>query len=142
MRTVFLQGNVPSLKNSRVKTSKGVFHSATVRRYLQQIGVKSYNVKKAEYENYKSSDRPNQFEVLKDFFSGVTYPCKMGFHFVRKSRHKFDFHNAVQILTDLMVAHGFLEDDDMDHFIPFPVERDGKWYTYDKENPGVYITIE
>jgi hypothetical protein len=29
----------------------------------------------------------------------------------------------------------------MDYFIPVPYKRDNKWYSYDKENPGVYIKI-
>lgn len=69
------------------------------------------------------------------------YPIKIGFHFVRQTKHRFDFHNAVQIIADLMVAHDFIEDDDMDCFIPVPLKKNGRWYSYDKENPGVYIKI-
>ena len=40
-----------------------------------------------------------------------------------------------------MVAHDFIEDDDMDHFIPMPFKVKKKWYSYNKENPGVWIKI-
>lgn len=60
---------------------------------------------------------------------------------MRATRHKFDFHNAVQIVADLLVSHGYIEDDNMDYFIPMPYKDDDKWYTYDKENPGVFIKI-
>lgn len=65
----------------------------------------------------------------------------MGFHFVRGTKHKFDFHNAVQIVADLLVAHDFIEDDNMDCFIPIPYKINDNWFSYDKENPGVYIKI-
>jgi hypothetical protein len=65
----------------------------------------------------------------------------ISFHFVRATKHKFDFHNMVQIIADLLVAHDFIKDDDMDHFIPMPFKVKGEWYTYDKENPGVWIKV-
>jgi galactose-1-phosphate uridylyltransferase len=73
--------------------------------------------------------------------SDKPYPLSIGFHFVRGSKHKFDFHNAVQIIADLLVAHDFIEDDNMDCLIPYPLEINGKYYTYDSKNPGVYISI-
>jgi len=68
-------------------------------------------------------------------------PYVVQFHFVRGSRHKFDFHNAVQIIADLMVAHDFISDDDMDCFIPVPFLRKKQWYSYNKTKPGVYVKI-
>ena len=140
---IWIDGNVPSLKNSKVKTSRGVFASKTVKKYLQTIGVVKYSVRSKTYENYKT--RPNIFETLRDVFKKEMehkeYPIKMGFHFVRNSNRSFDFHNAVQILADLMVAHDYIEDDDMDHFLPVPLKLKGKWYSVDKDNPGVYIKI-
>jgi len=40
-----------------------------------------------------------------------------------------------------MTAHNFIEDDDMDNFLPYPLKIDGKAYSYDKENPGVLIMV-
>ena len=140
---IWLDGNVPSLKNSKIKTSRGVFMSKTTKKYLQNLGVKSYSVRDKEYENYKG--RENKFEALREVFlkekRNKSYPLKIGFHFVRGTQHKFDFHNAVQILADLLVAHNFIEEDDMDHFLPVPLKINGQWYSYNKENPGVYIKI-
>lgn len=136
----FIPVNVPSLKNSKVATKKGVFPSKTVRRYLQAIGVKSYSARKKEVLHYAT--KPNLFwnvVAAGGLFSGIEYPVRIGFHFVRKSRHKFDFHNAVQIIADLLVAHTFIEDDNMDYFIPYPLRLLGRDYSYDKEKPGVWI---
>jgi Holliday junction resolvase RusA-like endonuclease len=137
---IFIPLNVPSSKNSKVASKKGVFHSPTVRHYLQKLGVKKYH--KNEYENYKT--RPNLFEQaikpLRD--QSLDIPCKMSFHFIRDSRRKFDFVNAVQIVCDLLVAHQVIEDDNMDYLIPMPLSVDGRWYSVDKEGAGVIIEIE
>ena len=67
--------------------------------------------------------------------------CDFCFHFVRKTHAKFDFNNANQILADLFVAHGLIEDDNMDYFLPAVLTIKGEHYTVDKDNPGVYIYI-
>lgn len=140
---IFIPFNVPSLKNSKIKTKRGVFPSKTVKKYLQCLGIQKYSSAKKQVIGYKT--RPNIFESFRDEFErfkeGKKYPIKIGFHFVRDSKRSFDFHNAVQIIADLMVAHNFIPDDDMDHFLPFPMEIENTYYTYDKESPGVYIKI-
>jgi hypothetical protein len=40
-----------------------------------------------------------------------------------------------------MVAHDFIEDDDMSHFLPVPLKINGQWYSIDPDKPGVYIKI-
>lgn len=140
---VFIPHNVPSSKNSKVKTKKGVFNSKTVSKYLQKIGVKAYHMRSREVEVYKT--RENIFESFREpitkMLEGKEKPYKFAFHFVRKTRTKFDFHNLVQILADLMVAHRFIDDDDMTQFLPIPFKINDKWYSVDKNNPGVYIII-
>ena len=137
----YIPFNVPSSKNSKVASKKGVFHGAAVRHYLQKIGVKKYH--KTEYENYKT--RPNLFEEavapMRDHVETLTPPYLMGFHFIRDTRRKFDFINIAQIICDLLVAHKVIEDDNMDYLIPVPLIIDGKWYSVDKEKAGVIIEI-
>ena len=139
---IFIPGNVPSSKNSKVSTSKGIFHSKTVRKYLQYIGVKGYSVTKKTVDEYKT--RQNVFKnSVSDYFDGVdVFPVMICFHFVRDSKRKADFHNLVQIVSDLLVAHDFIPDDNMDYFLPFPMMVNGNWWSVNKENPGVFISIE
>lgn len=140
-KTIFIPGNVPSSKNSKVMTSRGLFFSKTVKKYLQKIGIQSFSVSKKIVIGYKT--RENEFaKLLENFnFNYNDGPLIIGFHFVRGTRHKFDFHNAVQIVADLLVAHNFIEDDNMDYFIPMAFKMNKKWYSYNKEKPGVYIKI-
>ena len=74
-------------------------------------------------------------------FENVKYPCKIGVHFVRDKRNKFDFHNLVQVIFDLMVAFDIIEDDNMDCILPFPMQIDNKWYSVDKNKPGAWIAV-
>lgn len=138
---IFIPGNTPSSKNSKVATSKGVFHSPTVMKWLREIGIQHYSCSKKEVKLYKT--KPCNFPVLelKEMFKDVKYPVEIGIHFSRKAKNKFDFHNACQIIFDLMVAFDIIEDDNMDCVIPRAVKMDDKWYTLNKENPGCYISI-
>lgn len=140
---IFIPNNVPSLKNSKVKTSRGIFASKTVKKYLTLLGIQGYSSSRKEVKEFKR--RENEFRKIipqiEEQLIGNTGPVKMGFHFVRNSKRDFDFNNATQILADLLVAHDVIEDDCMRVFLPFPLEIDGNYYSVDKENPGVYIKI-
>ena len=140
---IFIPGNVPSSKNSRINTSKGSFASKTVKSYLNSLGIQSYSSSKKLVKGYVN--KPNLIENLREDFlkqtSGKQLPLEIGFHFVRDSRRKFDFHNIVQVVLDLLTASDFIIDDNMDCVIPFALKRDGKFYSVDKENCGVWIKI-
>ena len=141
---IFIPGNVPSSKNSKVKTARGVFNSKTVTKYLRGLGVKSYSMRFKSWDGYKI--RPNVFEAivapLREYLKTQTPPHPIGFHFVRDSRRRFDFTNAVQILADLMVCHQVIQDDDMDNFLPYYRVINGQAYSIDKHKPGVWIFAE
>lgn len=141
MKEIFIPGNVPSLKNSKIATSRGVFASKTVAKYLRSLGILYYSSGKKIIKEYKDVSRENVFrKCFKDWVKPEEQVV-IGYHFVRGSKHKFDFGNACQIIQDLMVAHDFLEDDNMDYLIPMPYKKKGKWYSYNKDNPGVYIKV-
>ena len=138
---LFIEGNVPSLKNSKIKTARGIFASKTVKEYLRTLGIMRFSSSRKEVVKFARKD--NDFLLCKEYFDKymVEKPHEIGFHFIRRTKHSFDFNNATQIIADLMTAHGFIEDDDMDNFLPYPMKINGKAYTYDKENPGVLIKI-
>ena len=139
---IFIPYNTPSLKNTKVA---GKFRPKTVTKYLMQLGIRDYSPTKKtvlEYKQGLKTYRPNLFrQAVGDYFKDAEHPILLGMHFVRKTRHKFDFNNASHIITDLLTAHQFIEDDNMEYLIPFPFRVNGKWYTYDKKNPGAYIKI-
>lgn len=68
-------------------------------------------------------------------------PLRIGFHFVRKTKHKFDQINPLQTIQDEMVRYGWIEDDNITILIPEPLLVDGTYFTYDPDTPGVYIKV-
>ena len=144
---IFIPNNVPSLKNSKQVSRRGgrtiVTSSKTVKAYLKAFGIKSFDSRKREVEYYKTIPMTFPLEDLQQFFKDlpVNAPVKVGFYFIRGSRHRADFQNLVQLLADLFVSFRLIEDDNMDYFLPFPLEIEGKYYHHDKESPGVILEI-
>ena len=140
---IFIPGNVPSSKNSRINTKNGSFASKTVKAYLNSLGIQSYSSSKKIVKGYVN--KPNLIENLREDFlkeiEGKELPLEIGFHFVRNSLRKWDFHNIVQAPLDLLTAHDIIIDDNIDYVVPFALKIDNKFYSVDKLNPGVWIKI-
>ena len=118
---IFINGNVPSSKNGKRWTGKYLIHSKTTMRYIKE-----------SKEEYLEQTYP-----FKEFIERFNPPYVIHFKFYRKSRRKFDYVNPLQTVQDLMVKYHWLEDDSSDHLLPiFDI------YEYNKENPGVLITIK
>jgi hypothetical protein len=124
---IFIPYNVPSSKNSRRNFGKFSLLSKNAQNYL--------DITKAIYKD-------NKEEFLK-MLKGKEKPYLIGMHFVRGSKHKADFQNLVQLPLDIMQKEGinWLENDSVEDCFPIPFEIDGKLYSYDKDNPGVYIKV-
>lgn len=124
----FIPGSTPSSKNSKVWTGRFLVVSKAVKKYI-----------KASEPAWK-----DQAVKFKKQLAKSSKPYKIGFHFVRGSKHKYDFVNPVQTVQDLMVTYGWLEDDNVEIMYPVPLEYpkdSGQFSSYDKNNPGVYIEI-
>lgn len=134
---IFIEGNVPSLKNSKQFIPSRVTKNGKI---IRSMLIPSKTVTKylKSYE-YQFMGRQPRLDFINN--TNEMQPKLIGFHFVRGSKHKFDFGNACQIIQDLMVKHGWIEDDNMDFLIPIPFPMNGLWYSYNKLNPGVYIKI-
>lgn len=136
---IFIPGQVPSLKNSKVK---GIYHPKTVVKYLRSLNIQGYSASKKEVKEYKSPNRPNLFrQYVGNFFEGAEYPIVLGFHFVRKTRAKFDYINSMHIIHDLLTAHDFIKDDNCDCLVPFVLKINGNYYSVSKHAPGVWLRI-
>lgn len=151
---VFIEGNTPSLKNSKVKTSRGIFSSKTVKKYLMSLGIQSFSSRKKEVKGYVDPNRPNKIEQLRQEFlemkKGKGDPIIIGYHQVRNSKRQFDFSNSIEVIQDLLTAHDIIEDDNVKHVLPVPMSIEGElptpenvrekdWYSIDKVHPGVWV---
>ena len=116
----WIPGNVPSSKNGRRWTGKYFIASKAVMNYRKET--------KDVYAKYT--------EEFKEELKKHKLPVKISFEFIRGSRHKFDYINPAQTVQDDMVKYGWIEDDNAEFILP-AFEQ----YTYDKNNPGVWIEL-
>jgi Holliday junction resolvase RusA-like endonuclease len=122
---IFINGHVASSKNSKQWTGKFLVNSKQTATYVKSS--------KADFLKLK----PDFLKMIE----GEEKPLRIGFHFVRKSKHKYDFHNVVQTITDLMTKYEYIPDDNTTEIMPFPLLIDDTYSTYDKDNPGVFISV-
>ncbi len=118
---IFIYGDVPSSKNSKVWTGKLLVSSGKVYRYKRMAKM--------------------QFEAHRNRFikaaSRKSVPLHVKFTFYRETHQRFDFNNISQAVCDLMVSCGWIEDDSYKYLVPvFNSE-----VIIDKVNPGVKIEI-
>ncbi len=122
---LFCKENVPSSKNGRRWTGKHFVPSTVTLRWRR-----------------KTSD---WWDENKDKFLEATadknLPLRIGFHFVRDSRRKYDWVNPVQTIQDEMVKKGWIEDDNITFMVPVPFKVNKSYTTINKEKPGVYIKL-
>ena len=136
---IFIPGEVPSLKNGKIKTANGVFPSKACQNYLRNIGVHSYSSRDKSILGYKRSPMIFPIHSLRELFKNPEYPMFIGLHFVRKTEGTADFNNLTHIIADLMVAGNIIRDDSMKYcfFVPLPIS--GKYFSVDKVKPGVWV---
>lgn len=142
-KAIFIGGEVPSSKNSKVigyyflpaGSSSNILarvratlrpvrlnlNSSKVTKRYQKSAAMEYSLKKSEFKNLIKNLEP---------------PFRVVFSFVRKTKRKFDYINAAQIVQDMMVDHGWIEDDNCEYLIPYFE----KW-EHNKNHPGVYISV-
>lgn len=122
---IFIPGNTPSSKNSKRWTGKTLISNPQTLKYKKH-NAWFFLQNKAKFLYGAKLVQP---------------PFHIGFHFVRDSKRKFDFINALQIVQDMMVEHNLIEDDNMDLLIPYPLILNNNYYTVDPKYPGVYIKL-
>jgi len=123
---IFIPGSVPSSKNSRILTRSGLF-----------IASKATQLWRKDTGLIWSKERKT-FNIE---CTGKLFPLFVGMHFVRKTKHKYDFVNPVQTIQDEMVHHKWIEDDNTGILYPLPLKINGEYSSYDPKNPGVYIHV-
>jgi Holliday junction resolvase RusA-like endonuclease len=125
-KLIFIPGAVPSSKNSRMLTRSGLFIASKATQKYRKITAPLWLIHKPEF---------------KAMLAGKPKPIIIGFHFVRKTRNKWDFINPAQTIQDEMTKAGWIDDDNVDEVLPVPLSINGSFWSYDKTNPGVYITV-
>jgi len=120
VKEFFIPYNCPSSKNGKTWTGRFLVWSKTSQKYRKD--TKQY------WDLYRD-------EFLAEATKHVL-PLRLSFHYIRGTKHKFDYVNPLQTTLDLMVENGWIPDDNADVVLPV-FER----YSYSKQNPGVIIKI-
>jgi hypothetical protein len=142
-RGIFLPGEVPSSKNSKeigfLYMAKGakstIFHLKNGTYRPVRLNLNSSKATKRYIKEHSIDYIANKVKFQK-LLVGKEKPYRICFKFSRKTKRKFDYINAAQIVQDMMVKHGWIEDDDCVNVRPYFLE-----YEVNKENPGVLVSI-
>ena len=118
--SIFIPGEVPSSKNSKQWTGRFLVSSKLTQNYTANTAY--------DYGKHRES-------FLKATNS-LPKPLKISFLFVRGSKRRFDYINPLQTVQDLMVKHGWIEDDNSNVLLPVLL-----LYQYKKNGAGVYISV-
>ena len=125
-RLFWIPGNVPSSKNSRMRTRSGLF--------IASKAVRTYRTTSSEYwSKYR--------DEFRSILATKSKPIILGLHFIKVSKHDWDWINPAQTIQDEMVKAGWIEDDNVHELLPTPLFINGKCWETSKSKPGVYIAI-
>ena len=154
---IFFPGNTPSLKNSKEILQMFTKYSDCCRAPVFRVGkgtaMKAYCTKCKKETKLKRpilapSKRVREYKKASE---GILYqnkpkfiqacankplPYLLGFFFVRDSKRKFDFGNAMEVLLDLFTEYGYYDDDNMNIVMNFPLG-----YQVDPNRPGAYVVV-
>lgn len=116
-REFFIPCNVPSSKNGRISNS---------------VPSKSTLMYMAMTKKYWIRHKDEFREAL----LGICRPYYIEFTFIKKTEVLYDYINAAQIVQDMMVKYGWIDEDNVYAIKPYfgdPIKN--------KDNPGLIIKI-
>ena len=135
---IFIPGNVPALKNSKQIIQipiKGA-RACPLCKHKKGRPMLTSGKRHKEYVKATMGHWIQGAYIFKTAAKDMPRPLHITFFFHRKSRHQFDYTNALDTLQDLMVEHGWIPDDNAYEMIPVI-----SGYEYDKDKPGVTIML-
>lgn len=142
-RGIFIPGEVPSSKNSKeigflymsAGAASTIYHKKNGVYRPVRLNLNSSKATKRYIKDHTIDYMANRVK-FHQMIQGFTAPYRICFKFTRQTRRTFDYINAAQIVQDLMVKNGWIDDDDCKNVRPYFLE-----YEVDKDNPGVLISI-
>lgn len=148
---IYIKGNVPSSKNSKEIGMYKKYIPDTDNPFNTKGILKEFHTLQdsAVTKEYRLISRPQWIDNRRKFKSmseGLKMPLNVEFTFIRDSLRRFDYHNAVQVLCDLMAenkdkdgnmqGYGYITDDETCYLKPVF----GDVY-YSKTLAGVVIKV-
>jgi Holliday junction resolvase RusA-like endonuclease len=116
--SIWIPGEVYSSKNNKriftrsVRKSKWLFSGKPVMPFISDsAAVTRY---KKEKLGYYIANREKFLKMAEN----KPFPLHVNFQFVRRTRGKWDFNNMTELVQDMMVLAGWINDDDVSCMIP------------------------
>lgn len=142
-RGIFIPGEVPSSKNSKeigfiylpTGSISTIYHLKNGVHRPVRLNLNSSNATRRYIKEHNIDYVANKVKFNR-LISGYQAPYRICFKFIRGTHRKFDYINAAQIVQDLMVKNGWIDDDDCVNVRPYFLE-----YEVNKNNPGVLISV-
>ena len=120
-KVFFISGNVPSLKNGKIKTKYGIVNSKAIKKWRA--------LTKKTWEGY----RQEFVDLAKESTTPVLF---IHLTFIKSIRTLFDYYGPGETIMDEMVIHNWINDDNAYQIVPVF----GK-FRVDKEKAGVEIRL-
>lgn len=146
---LIIPNNVPSSKNSKqilwvFKPMMGKVSAIMKLASGKKLPVTPIISDSKLVKQYRE-DTKQYFSGYKKYFlamiENVEPPYIIELQFTRKTKARFDFHNIVQVVFDMMVEYGWIEDDDIKNLLPVPPLPPMKSHLVSKEECGVRIRV-
>lgn len=140
---IFIEGNVPSSKNDRMfGVAKNIDGTVKKKENGKQMIFGGPNQRVKEYKKHAIPQFHNNIHKWYRMLQERNPPYTVYFKIVReksiteKGGYKFDYHNMIQIVADLMEECGWIKGDDARNVMFVPVQ-----YAVDEFKQGVVIFV-
>lgn len=146
---IFIPGEVPSAKNFKTIAFKATGDRKAKWRHLNaRSGRWDYGVPFIMDSDFAKSYRKvitvfyqkNAFR-FKQLIRDQEFPLHIEFLFVRRTKGRWDFNNLTEIVQDMMVECGWLEDDNVKFILPHPPRSPKEGFIVNSRIQGVFIKI-
>lgn len=143
---IFIPSEVPSAKNHKAIAYKPVAFQGAKWKHLSKAGRWEYVVPFiTDSEFTKKYKKAIAIFYTKEAFRfrnmaiKYEFPIHVEFLFVRRTKARWDFNNITEIVQDMMVSSGWIEDDQVKFLLPHPPYTPP--YLINKDIQGVFIKI-
>lgn len=136
---IFIRGEVPSSKNSKRIFAKYTSKSSWKLNGKTVVPFITDSATTSKYKKDKNGEYAARAMDWKRICAGVKAPLYVEFIFIRSTKQGWDYNNLTECPQDMMVACGWIDDDDTKIMFPFPPPPPG--FIVDKNNAGVIIKL-
>lgn len=146
-QAIFIPGEVPTSKNRKRIAYKITNNPQTRWRYIvhtEMKRVQPFIIDSEFAQAYRKAVgvfyRKEAFR-FRNMVTSLPRPIHVEFCFVRRTNGIWDFNNLTEVVQDLMVEHGWIDEDNTRVLLPHPPVPPRPPFIVSKDTPGVFIRV-